>query len=406
MKCGAGTLLNSFARMQNFVKSGFDMKILIYTNCLEGHNLEYIHHIYVGASKENDKFFLFLIPEEFKKKKIMMEWPEANNIFFDFISQEQTEKCNRNKYFHFLGTQTYSARLLARKIKQHEPDHVFMDIDQGIPYLDLFLGCNQKTRISCICYRIIPYEWKTLPLIKKIIEWLTYHVILKRSRYQTVFLLNNRKYLDLYNNKFHTDKYRYLTDPVTTDVNLGKNLREEFNIPPSSKVFIHLGVMGRHKGTLNILDAIRMLSDDESKDLYFIFAGKIGDEMKDEFYEKYNALKSYRNILVYDKFCKYEFFSSLYKTCDYVLFPYTPRPNSSGLLGNAALYGKPVITTDGGAMGDIVREYHLGYLMPNNSSFSIYNAIREPYIANFCPSQYVMDHTINNFCNQIFEIFK
>lgn len=382
------------------------MIVLIYWNCLEGHNLEYIHHLYERAAIEEDKEFVFVLPEEFLELKKLMEWSDCQNILFDYLSEEETKKCNYNKYFHFLGTQTYSAWLLSKKIRRYKPDHVFMDIDVGIPFIELFPLRSKKTKISCICYRIIPYQWNSLPLVKKAIEWLTYHVVLKKNRYDTVMLLNTHKYVDYYNNKFHTNKYKYLTDPVTTDLTKGSSLRDSLNIPMEAKVFVHLGVMGRHKGTLNLLDAIRMLSEEDANDNYFIFGGKVLDDIRDEFYKKLEKLVSSYHIIVYDEFCKYELFCSLYKTCDYVIFPYLPRPNSSGLLGNAALYGKPVITTDGGAMGDLVREYHLGRLMPDNNPDSIFNAIKNPQPSDFAPMMYVKDHTIDNFCNQVFSIFK
>lgn len=379
--------------------------ILIYGNCLTGHNLEYLHHLYVRASEDERRTYLFVVPIDFVKMKFLMNWPDATNISFDFITEDETEKCNRNKYFHFIGTQTYSARLLSRKIKKFKPDHVFMiSIDQGIPYIELFLNCRHKCKISCICYRILPYQWSSLPFYKKIIEWVTYNVVLKRERYNAVFLLNNHKYLEWYKTRFKTEKYKYLTDPVTTDITKGSSMRESMNIPENALVFAHLGVLDASKGTIGILDAISMLTDSVSSKMYFIFGGKVQEGIKKEFYEKVEALKNH-HIIVYDKFCEYELFCSIYKTCDYVLFPYTPRPNSSGILGNAALFGKPVITTDGGAMGDLVREYHLGALIPDNSAPSIYKAILNPKIEGFAPSKYIEDHTITNFCNQIFSVF-
>ncbi len=382
-------------------------KILIFGNCLEGHHLEYIHHLYMRATKEVLSDFIFVIPDEFLKMRNLLEWPDASNINFDFLDANETYKCNNNKYLHYLGSQTYSARLLCKKIKKHQPDHVFMlSIDMGIPFLDLFLGYSKSPLISCIIYRIVPYQWHSLSAIKKITEWITYHITLRKKRYKTCFLLNSHKYISVYNKKFRTDKYKYLDDPVTTDIKKGDNLRATLEIPDAARVYVHLGVMGRDKGTLRILEALNLFSEDDARDRYFIFAGKITDGIRDEFYEKYKSLPPYCHVILYDKFCEYDLFCSLYKTCDYVLFPYTPRPNSSGLLGNAALFGKPVITTDGGAMGDLVREYHLGHLMPDNSVSSIYQAILKPDTSDFSPKKYSESHTIENFCEQIFSSFR
>ena len=235
---------------------------------------------------------------------------------------------------------------------------------------------------------------------------LTYNVALKKDRYNAIFLLNNHKYVDYYNDKYRTDKYRYITDPVTTDKSLGHDLHNELSIPISDKVFIHIGHMGQGKGTLEILDAIAKLTEKESRRLHFIFAGVVGQDIKKIFYQKKTELEYKHHIYVYDKFCEYDFLCSLYKTCDFVLFPYPPRPNSSGLLGNAALFGKPVITVDGGAMGDLVREYNLGYLMPDNSPQSILEAINNSQNMTFESQRYVDTHSIKEFCDTIFETFK
>ena len=381
------------------------MTILIYDNCLDGHHLEYIHHIYVRAAFEGDNSYIFVIPDHFLAMRKLLRWPDSPNISFDYLSENETRRCNRNKYLHFWGTQTYSAWLLCKKIKNYSPDHVFMvSIDMGIPFVELFLK-NSKTKISCISYRMIPYQWKSLPIIKKGLEWLTYNVVLKKNRYPSVFLLNNHKFVGLYNNKFKTDKYRYLTDPITIENKIGKDLRDPLKIPKDAKVYVHLGAMGIHKGTLNLLEAIGMLDETEAENRYFIFGGKLGEDIKVVFYKKLESLPDYCHVIVYDRFCEFELFCSFYQTCDYVVFPYLPRPNSSGLLGNAAFYGKPVITTDGGAMGDLVREYKLGYLMPDNSPQSIYEAIKNSLIEVFTPRKYVETHTIDNFCDQIFSVF-
>lgn len=380
------------------------MVTIIYENDLNGHHLEYLHHIYNRAIKVPQVKFIFIVPHFFIEKSKLLLWDSASNVVFDYIPDEEAEKTVHNK-FHSIGMQFNNAKLMCRYIKKYNPDHFFTPGGMlGFPYIDFFLSANSITKISSVCYSIWPYYFKNLPMYKKVLVWYTYNHVIKKKNYHVIFVLNNKKYLNYYNQKFCYGKFKYLTDPVTTDKNIGCDIRSELNISRDKKIFIHVGAMEHVKGTINILKALQRLSHIELDNNHFIFAGNVGASIKKEFYNLLSRINRPDSISVYDKFCEYDFFCSLYKTCDYVLFPYPPRPNSSGLLGNAALFNKPVITTRGGAIGDLVTEYNLGLLMDDNSPESIIKAIRETDKIQFTPDRYVAEHTREEFCNQIFEV--
>ena len=53
---------------------------LIHTPIISGHQLEYLHHLYLGAlERPSDKFF-FVVPSRFTVDSAKLDWPEAVNI--------------------------------------------------------------------------------------------------------------------------------------------------------------------------------------------------------------------------------------------------------------------------------------------------------------------------------------
>ena len=84
------------------------------------------------------------------------------------------------------------------------------------------------------------------------------------------------------------------------------------------------------------------------------------DDIHDAFFRKIGELQKSVNIRVYDKFCSNEFLADLCKTSDVILLPYASTCQSSGVLGHAAYYGKPVIGPAEGLVGKIIRKRGLG----------------------------------------------
>ena len=63
-------------------------------------------------------------------------------------------------------------------------------------------------------------------------------------------------------------------------------------------------------------------------------------------------------------------------SCDVILTPYKRINTSSGAIGYAAQFKKPVIATGGGLLGKLVNKYHLGVLISDVSGESIADGIR------------------------------
>ena len=334
--------------------------ILVFTTDCKGHHLEYLHHYYDYALRDVGNKYVFCVSKDFQKVKSTYSWPEAGNILFDFIADDDLEKCIKggNGFLNIIKLSFAKSLYLKKKCKEHNIDvvHTIM-LMEYLPALPFFLP--SKIDFRGIIYRIALND-KTLSFRSKIVEKIKYSLLVKSLLFKKIFVLNDKRSVALLNEKYKTNKFYFLPDPFP-QTEQPKNVREELNIPAENKVFLHFGGLGRRKGTLLIAEAVSRMKD--ATGLTFVFAGRISKDCDKEFYQIIKGINNGAQVLVYNEFCTYEFLNSLAYTADYMLIPYENVTQSSGVLGYAAQYDKPVIGPDAGLLGDLIRSYGLGKLI-------------------------------------------
>lgn len=339
------------------------MRLLVFDTWITGHRLEYFHHIYMGLYSKGIEAVL-VMPEAFIKIKDDYEWPDTPKIQIDLIPQELAEWANKGNIL----TMSYRHICVLKKyIKKHSVDQVFLiTLIEYIPFL--FLLLFYKTKISGIIYNITLYNWKSYSWMRKIGEVYKYFLLSKLSLLSNVYILNDNASACYLNRKWNTNHFRYLPDPFNEIGYSAKNIRGEFGIDEGCIVFLHFGGLQSRKGTLEIVDAIRLVPDKYQSQFVFIFAGSVYADIKDEFYNKIHAIEDNMKVLVFDTFCENRFLSDLCFSSDYILMPYKNTAASSGVLAYASKYGKPVIAPNTGLIGKLVRKNNLGFLIPSPSS--------------------------------------
>ena len=372
-------------------------KVLIYDDEIFGHHLEYIHHIHERAVLEQDMEFVFVCPEKFLELKGMLDWTGSTNVRFDFLSAEEYADIHAV----FRTSFSKSAKALGRRVRKYRPDEVFLIVlPQVVPFDLAFI--RGKVKISGIIYSMLPLQLSSLSWRRKLVKKLTYKYLFKSSRYKDLYVLNSHSYTGLFNSRYRTGKFKYLTDPIPISPEPGESLRGELGIPEDARVFLHLGAMRGPKGTLAILDALKSIPAGKAEGMYFIFAGRIQDDIKEEFYRRYGGLKDSYNLILKDEFLPFTMMNSLYKTCDVVLAPYYDSFQSSGVVGCAALFHKPIIVLEDGFAADLVKEYRLGRAVKPED---LPAAIQDCGFDGFAPERYVREHTIDEFTTRIFSGF-
>ncbi len=373
---------------------------LIFTAEIKGHFLEYIHHIY-DLCRRKEGFFIFYIPEEFNYIKDRFEWQVAENISFSYITNEQYKNYTS---LNILKRAKYLCGLIKDQIIKYNISRIFCcALIQILPFAPFLLPSNIK--VSGIIYMIYLHRWKELSILGKFQNVAKYLLLSFSGKFDKIFILNDERSAKRFNELFYSNKFCYLADPYVP-LEGGDNIinvRKVYDIDVDKKIIIHFGALNENKGTLEIMNSLLKMPADFNKEMHFILAGKIDDEIKNEFYDIYNEIKNRVNITVVDKFCSYEFLKDLCIASDAIVIPYKRTAQSSGVIGYASQFGKPVIAPSSGLLGRLVKEYKLGIVVPEITPESLINAyttiIRGHYKK---PSdEYCREHTVMMFQDEI-----
>ncbi len=372
------------------------MRIMIFDWTLNGHHLEYLHHCYDGAISKKDCQFFFLVPKSFDDVKSKLVWKDSENVHFLYLTNEEESQCIHS---NLLISAWYKSKIVKKYIKKYAIDKLWLIMLMlTVPFI--IFRMPRRVKVSGILYRIYLYD-KSITGIRKVVEKLRYKLIVSSSIIDNVWVLNDEFAQKFFNEYFCVNKFKYLPDPVPSiDRNELRDLREQLNIPIGNKVFLQFGGLNKRKGTLEILKAAELLGERESKKYTFVFAGVIYDDIKKEFYEYLEVLKDVCQILVFDEFCSYTFINNLCYTCDCILVPYKNISQSSGVIGYAGFFRKPVIGPKEGLLGQLIASFNLGFTLENTSPIAIRNALKNNL--SLIEDEYCKKHTVEMFKNVIF----
>lgn len=375
--------------------------VLIHCPYIGGHQLEYAHHLYIGAMENKEKKYIFIMPQRFNVDSTKKEWPESSNISFHILSEEEEDTMSAS----MLKQAYYRSKNLSKYIRMYNATEVILiELILYHPFLPLFVSSN--VRVSGILYRIYLYDWKFEYFFKKVLDVFKFFIFSKCKVFDRVFILNDEISSKLLNRIYKSNKFQYLSDPVASvHVQSPIDIRSQYRIPIGNKIILHAGGMGWYKGTIEILKAIDALSEEHLRHYTFIFAGQVSDDIKVEFDYLYRKIKDRVQIIFIEGFLPFELLGNLFIACDRVLIPYSVRSQSSGIVGHAAFYQKAVIAVEGGIIGKLVRKFKLGILIPQSDYQSIMKVLELYPNHHFDNNEYVRSHTVEKFYETILRTY-
>ena len=371
-------------------------RILVFETALSGHRLEYIHHLYMKGVEDCGNMYYFVLPDSFNQIKLKSEWPKANNIIFDLMSQSSLHRCENSNQIYRAYKKT--SLLLEYKRKWNADVAILIMLMDFAPFVS-FVNWGD-TKIRGIIYKVYLHEQKGMNMFRKLLNQLVYYLFAKRKSFEWLYVLNDKKGESELNKLFRSDKFRYLPDPVPCiNENSVLSIRNELGASETDKVFLQFGELTERKGTLDILKAAELNDSEKLSHVVIVFAGVVKEEIRESFYFKVKSLSGKVRIVVYDEFCPYELLYKLCKSCDVVLVPYHFVNLSSGVIGYAALFGKPVIGPSQGVLGNLISSNMLGVTLDDVSAEGLKDIFQMtiPDVTN----AYCQTHTIKNFVDAI-----
>jgi glycosyltransferase involved in cell wall biosynthesis len=354
------------------------IRLLIFDTILDGHHSDYIAHLVEYWCCQQIPGELYVVTPRGFSDSLTENCPATSRIVFMELTEQEIQQTRNSTRLSRSFTEW---NLYVKYAREVQPDHSL------IMYFDLFqvgvwLGKKSPCPISGIYFRpsfhySSPNSWREKALVVRK-RWLLRRVLTTPSL-SALFCLDKSSVETI---QEMTDQVRILplSDPVRKydladkEVDL---LKGSLGIQAGRKVFLVFGYLDERKGIEPVLDAIQMLTPAESSQLTLVLAGPITDSFRHTVDVHIASLNSHAQIICHFQELRGGAIQTLFEAADFVLTLYRRHIGMSSIVVRAALSEKPLISSDFGYLGSLVKAEELGAVVNSESPNSISKALRQ-----------------------------
>ncbi|WNZ44005.1 glycosyltransferase family 4 protein [Leptolyngbya boryana CZ1] len=133
-------------------------------------------------------------------------------------------------------------------------------------------------------------------------------------------------------------------------------------IEPERYVFLLFGNLDQRKGITQVLAAIKLLPREIIEKICLLLVGKLLPEDASTILSQIQTIEQTTpiQIVLHNRFVSESEMQHVFRRSDIVLIPYQRHVGMSGVLLQAAMAEKPVLASNYGLLGELVRTYELG----------------------------------------------
>lgn len=305
-------------------------------------------------------------------RQLLEHFPSVTTVQFVPIPQQEIDDTHQGSV---LGRSFREWNLHLKYSQRYQPTHVllmYFDIFQ----LGLWLGPKAPCAVSGIYFRP-DFHYAGSAGLKTRLNILrkkaTLRGVLNRSTLTNLFCLDHSA-VTLVREMNPQVKVIPLPDPVKTYTLAPselEKLRNDLRIEPNRTVFLLFGRLEERKGIEPFLEAINQLNPARQRQICFLLAGAINSDYQAEIKEK--IAKSNPNIQIISVFeeIKGRQIQAYFELSDYVLTLYKRHVGMASVIIRAAVSGKPLLSSDYGYMGHLVKSEQLGTVTDSTSPVAI-----------------------------------
>ena len=190
-----------------------------------------------------------------------------------------------------------------------------------------------------------------------------------------------------------------MPEPVESPLSITQvDARRELGLPIDDRLLMVLGALDSRKGVVELMRAFRDAAPYRTR---LVLMGLLYPDVKDAVMSLSNELGIERCI-VRDVMLSQRDFSLGFAASDWQALPYRQHIGSSGILVRAAAYGRPVLASDWGWIGQATQQFGLGSTCDTSSNESIVEGIHRlvaaPTLASAQANRFANFNTEHNFC--------
>ena len=343
--------------------------ILFFDLEITGHHVEYLYHLitYRISHPECPNFVLVTHPDFTNRLcafNLPRDWQSRGIAVIHPSEQEMLRLTGTRPIFKQAAVEF---RILCKNIQEHQISRCYLMMLNKFQFV---VGSRIGKTLPCDIRGIIfnPFgaiDNRTSFWLLKFRKHCQMLWMLRNPKLEHIYILNDNDVAQYLNRRYHrTNFFVSLPDPILRPPGVGHYDMAAPSFNPSKKThFLLFGSLSERKGIFLVLEALKLLPDDIHYGVEVIFAGRLVGQDREAFltaFSEFQRIRPSLDIRLMDEFMPYESIPELFSVVDCVLAPYVGNQASSGVLGHAALYGKPVIGPDRGLVGKLIRGYGLG----------------------------------------------
>lgn len=362
-------------------------RIVIFDTESTGHHREYLQHVVRYSKSESTDYNVVLVVHP-SVAAVLGQEPWASCIEIIEIASDAVADLHsirslwRRSLHEWKVADEYARRMNA--------DHcVLMTLNWFQAALLLPVAHQIPYTISGIFFSPYP-RWSPEPqslsahlstvvtrLRKKALMWL----MMRNANISAVHVLNDPRAADYLNHTIDNkrSRFRALPDPVPVlpAPQVDTNLRTHYSVEQKRTLFLFFGTLSDRKGIFRVLDACGKLSKKVQGKAALLLLGRLKDGQQEDIREQVHTLQheSVLQVRTDFRFLEPEELSLALEGCDVVLAPYQRTEGSSGVIGHAARFKRPVIGPRSGLIGELIQSYGLGNTVDTNSMEALTDAL-------------------------------
>jgi glycosyltransferase involved in cell wall biosynthesis len=408
-------------------------RVMLFEPRSHGHHPVYIRHLveYWSEQRLPGRLDVVVAPSFLEEHSLhtVAEHPEANVHFCVMTGEEKAMLKSADKtnptFLTFLKSgmnpdsrAVHEWRLLGKYARLLDATHAL------VMYLDSCLlaaaeGKESPCSFSGIHFRPT-FHYSELTHQSRSREEQSQHMqekfvltrVLRHPQLRTFFSLDPFAFKQLA--RLGGDKVVYLPDPVRANnaaPDRVEELRKRLGIDPGRRVFLLFGELTGRKGIHQLLEAVRLLPAGLCSEVCLAIIGRVHPSEKAAIDAHLAVAESGPLQIVRQNGFVPEAEVPLYfQLADVVLAPYQRHIGMSGILLLAAAAQRPVLSSDYGLMGEVVRQHKLGLTVDSTAPGEIAGGLAR-YMME-CPAKLcdpvkmkslVDRHSVETFARTIFE---
>jgi glycosyltransferase involved in cell wall biosynthesis len=392
--------------------------VLIFEPEPEGHSEEWLRHL-IGYAREHEHHstvWIAVAPELFASLAVELRGAAGDRVRLLPLKKTEAKLCRHrwltvSSLARWRTARRYAARTRAKAVHFLSIDLLALPLALRFPWGDRSVS-GVLFRPSTH-YRLLGrYEPTTGERLRDVRKELLYRLMLSRSTLRRVLTID--PYFEAFAGRFYRQgaKVRSVADPADSIRTVSiDSARLAAKFPRARVLFLFFGHLTERKGTLVLLDALRLLPADVASRAAVMLVGKVDPSIDDAVRMKMETLQATRPALLChleNRRVEYAEIEALTRRADVVLAPYQRFVGSSGVLLWAARLGKPLLTQDFGVLGSLVREYGLGLAVDCTKPFLLADAMTRlvidgqgKFVDPDAAQEFVAQHTPDNFSRAI-----